>query len=244
MSIVAAAILFFCGAYGGEPADFGSAFGDVYGAFAPLSLIHRSYVDYLFYGRNVSIPDDLDTACDETGYLLATLYLDLLIQTGTEVVAVLPRLARLRADLAVFCDSHSQGLAIISALELPDLAVLKEASVLGMFSDIYHLQGGLQSVFEAYLDGLNDQQDIWRFGVAFSLKTLLAQAILDEIEPGLRAILYGSEDAVLPPAFVPEDISAVIEQLAAHIDVPLDGAGLDEVRRLALLIYDYVVEQP
>jgi len=244
MGVAVVAMAFSCGVYGLESADFGSAFADVYGAFAPLSVIHRSYADYLFYGTEVAIPSNLDVACDDTGYLLATLHLDLLIQTGAAVVAVMPRLARLRADLAVFCDSHSQILAIIAALDASDLSALKQASELGVFSDIYRLQGELQSVFEAYLDGLSDEQDIWRFGVAFSLRTLLAQDALEEIEHNLLAILYGSEDAVSPPAFVPVEITSVIEQLAVFIDIALDESGEDEVRRLAQIIYGYAIECP
>lgn len=244
MSAAVVAMMFACCVYGGEPAELGSSFADVYGAFAPLSVLHRSYADYLFYGTDVAVPENLAMACDETGYLLATLHLDLLAQTGGEVVSVMPRLARLRVDLAVFCASYAQILTTLSTPEVPDLAVVKEASELGMFSEIYHLQGGLQSVFEAYLDSISDEQDIWEFGVAFSLRTLLTQAVLDRIEPGLRAILHGSEDAVLPPPFVPEEIASVIEKLTMLVDVPLDGTRSDEARHLALLIYEFVMERP
>jgi hypothetical protein len=244
VSAVVVAIAFSCCVYGGEPATLGSGFADVYGAFAPLSVLYRSYADYLFYGTDVAVSENLEAACDETGYLMATLHLDLLVQTGADVVAVMPRLGRLRADLAVFCDTHSLILATISALEFPDLTVLKQTSELGVFSDIYHLQEGLQSVFEAYLDGLGDEQDIWEFGAAFSLRTFLSQAVVEEIEPSLRAILYGSEGAVNPPMFVPEEICSVIEQLMMLVDVPLDGASLDEARRLAWLIYEYVIGRP
>lgn len=244
MGCFLAAVMMACVVFGGEPAELGSAFADVYEAFAPLAVLHRSYADYLFYGTDVAIPDALALACDETGYLLATLHLDLLTQTGTEVVSTMPWLARLRADLAVFCDSHSQVLNSISALDAPDIEMLKEASELGVFSDIYRLQGGLQAAFEAYLDGLSEEQDTWEFAVAFSLRTLLGQSVLGTIEPSLRDILYGSEEAVLPPAFVPKDIAVAIEQLIAFVDVPLDGVSLEEVQLLAQFIYEYVVEKP
>ena len=244
MSTVLVVVLLSCIGYGDEPAETGSAFADVYGAFAPLSVLHRSYADYLFYGTDVAIPESLDEACDETGYLLATLYLDLIVQTGPEIVGTMPRLARLRADLALFCESYSQVLITLTSLESPDLAVLKEASTLGVFSDIYHLQGGLQSAFEAYLDGLIDEQGIWAFGVAFSLRTLLTQTDLASIDTGLRAILYGSEDAALPPSFVSDEIASAIERLVTFADRPLDKTNLDEVRYLAQLIYDSVVGQP
>ena len=230
-----------CVVFGSEPAELGSAFADVYGAFAPLAVFHRSYADYLFYGTDVAIPDALASACDETGYLLATLHLDLLVQTGTEVVSTMPWLARLRADLAVFCGSHSEILASISALDAPNIEMLKDASDLGVFSDIYRLQGGLQTTFEEYMDGLSDEQAIWTFAVAFSLRTLLGQSILETIEPNLRAILYGSEEAEGAPEFVPEDIAVAIEQLIAFVDVRLDAASLEEVQLLAQFIYEYVM---
>ena len=233
-----------CVVFGSEPAKLGSAFADVYGAFAPLAVFHRSYADYLFYGTDVAIPDALASACDETGYLLATLHLDLLTQTGTEVVSTMPWLSRLRADLAVFCDSHSQILVSISALDAPDIEMLKDASDLGVFSDIYRLQGGLQSTFEAYLDGLSDEQHTWTFAAAFSLRTLLGQSALETIKPSLRDILYGSEEAALPPAFVPESIADAIEDLIAFVDVPLDVISLEEVQLLAQSIYEYVMGEP
>ena len=244
VSTIIGVVLLSCLAYGDETARIGSAFADIYGAFAPLSVLHRSYADYLFYGTDVTIPESLDEACDETGYLLATLYLDLIVQTGPEIVGTMPRLARLRADLALFCESYSPILVTLTSLESLDLAVLKEASALGVFSDIYRLQGGLQSAFEAYLDGLIDEQGIWSFGAAFSLRTLLTQMDLTSIDPGLQGILYGSEDTLLPPAFVSDEVALAIERLVKFVDRPLDKTRLDEVRYLAQLIYDSVVGQP
>jgi hypothetical protein len=229
--------------FGSEPAEVGSAFADVYGVFAPLAVLHRSYADYLFYGSDVVIPATLASACDETGYLLATLHLNLLTQTGAAVVATMPWLARLRANLAIFCDSHSQILTSITAVESPGIAVLKEASDLGLFAEIYRLQGGLQSTFEAYLEGLSDEESTWTFGVAFSLRTLLGQLALESVEPELRAILYGAEEATSPPAFVPESVSDAIKHLIAFVDVHLDATNLEEVRFLAHTIYEYVVEE-
>lgn len=245
MSVCVLAVVVLAGVvFGSEPAKSGSAFADVYGAFAPLAVLHRSYADYLFYGTDVVIPDTLASACDETGYLLATLHFDLLVQTGAEIVAAMPWLTRLRADLAVFCDRHSQILPPIAAGDSPDMDMLKEASDLGLFSDIYRLQGGLQSVFEAYLEGLIDEQGIWNFSVAFSLRTLLRQLPPEaRIEPGLRAILYGSDDAVGPPPFVSEVIGDAIEHLVALIDIDLDMASKEEVQFLAQAIYEYVVEE-
>lgn len=227
--------------FAGVPARSGSAFADLYGAFAPLAVLHRSYADYLFYGADVVIPDTLASACNETGYLLATLHLDLLTQTGAEVVATMPWLARLRADLAIFCDSHSQILTSITAMESVEIDLLKEASDLGLFSDIYSLQRGLQNAFEAYLEGLVDEQGTWRFAVAFSLRTLLRQSALERIEPDLRAILYGAEEAVGPPTFVPDDIADAIENLIAAVNVPLDATSLEEAQLLAQTIYEYVM---
>ena len=231
-------------AFGGQPAGMGSSFADVYGAFAPLGVLHRSYADYLFYGTDVVISDDLASACDETGLLLALLHVDLLTQTGSQVVDTVPRLTRLRADLAAFCGTHPQTLGEISVMNPPDISVLKDASELGLFSDIYGLQQGLQFVFEAYLDGLKDEQDTWEFAVAFSLKTLLGQTELVRVEASLRDILYGSEEAALPPAFVPEEIASAIVELIKYVDVPLEAPMVDEIRILAQRIYDYAVEEP
>ena len=226
--------------FGDEPAEVGSAFADVYEAFPPLAVLHRSYADYLFYGSDVVIPDTLASACEETGYLLAPLHLNLLTQTGAAVVATMPWLTRLRANLAIFCDSHSKILTSITGVESPDMDVLKEASDLGLFAEIYRLQGGLQSTFEAYLEGLSDEESTWTFAVAFSLRTLLGQLALERVEPELRAILYGAEEATSPPAFVPESIADAIKHLIAFVDVHLDATNLEQVRFLAQTIYGYV----
>lgn len=222
----------------------GGAFADVYGAFAPLGVLHRSYADFLFYGTNVVIPDDLAFACEQTGYLLAMLHIDLLTQTGSQVANTIPRLARLRADLAVFYDVHSGQLASISLMDAPDLVILKQASKLGLFSGIYELQQGLQFVFEAYLDGSADKQSTWEFAVAFALKTILDQEDLRKLETSLRDILYGSEGAMLPPTFVPQDIASAIARLVEFVEIPLTVSGVEEIRMLAQLIYDYVVGEP
>ena len=222
----------------------GGAFADVYGAFAPLGVLHRSYADFLFYGTNVVIPDDLAFACEQTGYLLAMLHIDLLTQTGSQVANTIPRLARLRADLAVFYDVHSGQLASISLMDAPDLVILKQASKLGLFSGIYELQQGLQFVFEAYLDGSADKQSTWEFAVAFALKTILDQEDLRKLETSLRDILYGSEGAMLPPTFVPQDIASAIARLVEFVEIPLTVSGVEEIRMLAQLIYDYVVGDP
>ena len=244
MSFVVVLTLLAAAVFAGQPAEIGSMFADVYGAFAPLAVLHRSYADFLFYGTDVVIPDNLASACDETGYLMALLHVDLLTQTGSQVVDTMPRLTRLRADLAAFCDTHSATLDEISMMNPPDIDKLKDASEGGLFSDIYGLQQGLQFVFEAYLDGLVDEQETWEFAVAFSLKTLLEQTKLEKVEASLRDILYGSEEAVLPPAFVPQDIAAAIAKLIQFVGVPLEALMVDEICTLAQLIYDYVVGEP
>ena len=229
---------------GGQPARIGSGFADVYGAFAPLGVLHRSYADFLFYGTDVVIPDNLASACEETGHLLALLHLDLLAQTGSQVAETIPRLARLRADLAAFCEAHSGTLAGTLLMNPPDLALLKGASEMGLFSGIYRLQQGLQFTFEAYLDGFENEQSTWEFAVAFALKTLLDQEELGKIEANLQDILYGSEEATFPPEFVLQDIAIAIIQLVEFIDIPVEAFMVDEIHTLAQLIYDYVVGEP
>ncbi|MFC2079283.1 hypothetical protein ACFLSZ_04815 [Candidatus Bipolaricaulota bacterium] len=227
----------------GQPAQVGGAFADIYGAFAPLGVFHRSYADFLFYGTDVAIPEGLAAACEETGPLLGLLHIDLLTQTGSHVTDTLPRLARLRANLAAFCDVHSGTLIGISLLDSPDLAILKGASELGLFADIYELQNGMQFAFEAYLDGLTNEQAKWEFAVAFALKTVLDQEDLTKIEPGLRDILYGSEEATLPPPFVSQDIATAIMQLVEFVDIPLEASMVVEIRMLAQRIYEFVVDE-
>jgi len=231
-----------CTAIGGEPGETGSSFADVYDAFAPLAVFHRSYADHLFYGTDLSIPHALGDACDETGYSLALLHLRLATQTGSAMVATMTGLARLRADLAAFCSNHSQLLTSIAETNDPDYAQLKDASDRGVFSDIYRMQGGLQTAFEVYLDGISEEYDVWRFAVAFSLRTLLASTVLEHIDPNLRAILYGAEEATRPPAFVPEKIAVAIEELLTYVGAPLEESDLEDVRFVAQFIYEYVVQ--
>jgi hypothetical protein len=229
---------------GDEPAESGAALADVYGAFAPLAVLHRSYADYLFYGSDVVIPDTLASACDATGFLLAIFHLDLAIQTGSAAASTAPWLARLRADLAMFCDRHSQNLVAIAELESPDIDLLKEASDLGLFAEIYRLQGGLQNVFEVYLDGLSDEEDTWTFAVAFSLRTLLMQSAIARIEQDLIAILYGSKEATEPPSFVDEGTAEAIVHLVAVVDIPLDETGLEQALSLAQTLFEVVIGKP
>jgi len=242
--VVCALVLVAGSVLGNQPAKCGSAFADVYRAFAPLAVLHRSYADYLFYGTDIVIPDALLSACDETGRLLATLNLDLMSQTGSEVAATMPWLARVRADVAMFCEEYRQVLSSIAGLGSPDIALMKEASDLGLFAEIYHLQEGLATAFDAYLDGLNDEQSTWAFGAAFALRTVLDQLPLERIEPNLRTILYGSDQAVAPPAFIPSDIADVIDNLVSFVDVPVDADELAFVEHWAQDIYQYVIEMP
>ncbi len=230
--------------FAGQTARAGSGFADVYAAFAPLGVLHRSYGDYLFYGTDVVIPDGLASACDGCAYQAALLSVELLTQTGPQVAMTRPRLARLRADLADFCDVHSEALDDLVATQPVDLDRLKQASDEGLFADIYSLQQELQSVFGTYLDGITDEHEKWSFAVAFALRTLLAQESPETIDADLQDILYGSPDATGPPSFVPEEPADAIRQLITYVGIPLDTAAVDEIHRLAQLIYDNVVAEP
>jgi hypothetical protein len=245
--IVAGIVLFAVVAVpvlGSQTAQAGSGFADVYGAFAPLGVIHRSYGDYLFYGTEVTIPDGLGSACDDCAYQAALLQVDLYAQTGSYVAMTRPRLAKFRADLADFCSRYSATLEILSATQPADLDALKQASDDGLFVEIYDLQQELQSVFETYLDGIDDEQAKWSFAAAFTLRTLLMQQAPETIDASLRDILYGSADATEPPAFVPEDTAAAIEELLTYIGVSLDPAAVDKTHDLARIIYEYVMNEP
>ena len=79
------------------------------------------------------------------------------------------------------------------------------------------------------------------FAVAFAMKTLLAQDALHFGKGDLRDILYGSEAATAPPAFVPEDVAEVIVRLVDATEVPASETTPQQIEVLAQRIYDYVV---
>jgi hypothetical protein len=224
-----------------SPARVGSAFADIYDAFAPLSVFHRSYADFLFYGSDVDVPSGISDACERTGILLGLLQIGLLEQTGSLTLDGLPRLARLRADLAIFCDRFSQTLGELDGQRPPDLQRLKEASGEGLFSGIYDLQLELQAVFERVLAEFTEEPDTWAFGVAFALRTLLNQMQWDTIHADLRSILYGSEEAMTPPSFLQAALVEDIQSLSVYIDVPLDDEAAAVARALAQRIYAEVM---
>ncbi|MBE0635090.1 hypothetical protein IH601_03745 [Candidatus Bipolaricaulota bacterium] len=226
-----------------DPAQMGSGFAEVYGSFAPLVVLHRSYADYLFYGTDVVVPEGVASACDETGYQLALLHLELLSQTGSQVLATLPRLTRLRADVASYCDAYSEILTSIALVEDIDMAILEDASERGMFSAIYALQQGLQFAFEAYLEGIAGERGMWEFAVAFALKTVLDQEEMSQLDEGLRGILYGSEQADAPPAFLPQDVADGIAALVEFLGSPIASEMEGQIRALIQLVYDYVMEE-
>ncbi len=222
-------------------ARVGSGFSDIYSAFAPLGVLHRSYGDYLFYGSNVAIPDGLPSACESCAYEAALLQTELYTQTGSYVAMTQPRLARFRADLAAFCNRYEPTLEGLSQTGASDLEVLHKASEEGLFSTIYDLQQELQSVFEICLDSLREPEEKWSFAAAFSLRTLLKQEAPETISSSLRDILFGSPEATSPPGFVPEVETAAINKLLTYINVPLDETGIEDVHDLAQSVYTYVM---
>lgn len=231
-------------ALGGVPAETGRAFADIYNAFAPFGVLHRAYADYLFYGTEPEIPAGLTEVCPEVGTSLGLLQVDLTIQTDSYVAESVSQLVRFRTRWAGFCDAYGGWLADIDAMELPHLDRLKEASAAGLFSGIYDLQQELQSVFEGVLGDLDSGQDQWSFGVAFSLRALLTQTGWTTIGDDLRGILYGSEDAASPPAFVDADLAEAIEALMAYVGTPLDDTAARAARELAQTVYDAVIAGP
>lgn len=237
-------MLMVIGVWGGQTAEIGSRFAEVYGAFAPLGALHRAYADFLFHGTAVVIPDDLSYACQQTGYLLGLLHIDLFAQTNSHVAETITRLVRVRSDLAAFCAAHSETLIELTLTDPPLLDLLKQASEWGLFSSIHRLQQGLQFTFEAYFDDLEDDRSTWEFAVAFALRTLLDQEKIGQIKRNLQDILYGSEQALLPPAFVCQEIAVSIMRLVEFIDIPLEESMVEEIRFLAQLIYHYVVSEP
>lgn len=246
MVVVTCFIVFLasCVALCSPLAQMGSGFAEAYGAFAPLVALHRIYADHLFYGSEISIPEGVASACDETGYQLALLHLELLSQTKSQVVATRPRLTRLRADLALCCEAHSQTLSDISLGVEVDVDVLKSASDEGLFSGIYALQQGLQLALETVLEEIGDEQGTWEFAVAFALKTVLDQQRLSQLDAGLQDILYGSDQADAPPAFVPQDVAQDIVRLAEFVDIPIALEMEGALRELIQSIYEYVLNVP
>ena len=231
-------------AVGSESAHMGAAFSNVYSAFAPLSLLHRSYADFLFNGTSVSVSAGLSGACEATAIALAEMHLELLQQTGSHVVETIPRLARLRADSAGLCATHSDMLASLSQIADANMSTLEAASQQGLFSSIYGLQQRLQFMLDAYLEGIPNDQATWEFAVAFSLHTLLLQQPMVAIDPSLRAILYGSEQATVPPAFVPDDIADAIILVVSSGESSGEGVAAEAVREQIELIYAYVMDAP
>jgi hypothetical protein len=124
-----------------------------------------------------------------------------------------------------------------------DVDVLKAASDGGLFSGIYALQQGLQFALETVLEEIRDEQGTWEFAVAFALKTALDQQELSQLDEGLRDILYGSDQADAPPAFVPQGVAQDIVRLAGFVDIPIALEMEGALRELIQSIYDYVMNR-
>ena len=231
-------------AWAAVPAETGSAFADIYDAFAPFGVLHRTYADHLFYGTDVTIPSGLTNVCERMGTCLGLLQIELSTQTNSQVAGTIPPLVRFRSRLAGFCGAYGSWLADIDAMHVPDLDRLEDASAAGLFAQIYALQQALQSLFEDALRGFEDDPAQWAFGVAFSLRTLLMQAGWTTIDEDLRDILYGSEDTAEVPMFVDVALADAIDSLLEFVGVPLDEAASAAARGLAQTVYDAVMANP
>ncbi len=228
--------------WGNEAASLGGMMAEVFDAFAPWVSLYGAYFQFSFQGGVLEVPAGVVTACEQAGTQAAGLYIHLMKQTDAQTVRTWIDLARLRADTAAFCETHRDTLGTLRRNSPPEDSLLKEAATNGLFSDIRTLQQSLQDALEAVMETLEDERDRWSFGVAFALRTLLLQDPLKRVGEELTAILYGSEEAEVPPAFVPEDIAEAIERLVPWVGVPLVGDAEQEVRSMAQFLFDAVMK--
>ena len=161
------------------------------------------------------------------------LQIDLVTQTAPEMPETLQRVLRLRMEQATYCDAHGatlDGIAdIASDAEVLNLA-LEAAADAGTFAGIQLLNDGLEEALDAALAEIDDDIGRWRFGVAFSMRSLLWQESPERIDANLREILYGFPEASSPPVHVPEDVAAAMEGL-----IELSGRELTPEEALAAI---------
>jgi len=195
-----------CAAIAG-PAELGARFADAYSAFAPLFALYRSYADHLFEGTDVAVPPEIGGACEAFPHELASLYIDLVVQTPPATAETMTRLVHLRSDTAVFCDTYGATLEAIAAMDPVDLDRLKQASRDRLFATINAMNDRLEGVFSSALDGIGDGVGRWRFAVAFAVRSILRRGAPDRIDSNIAEILYGGEGRTAPPIDVPADVS-------------------------------------
>lgn len=223
-------------------ARIGSKFADVYAAGAPLVALYRSYADHLFLGTAISIPTDLEVACEPFARELAELHVQLVTQTGSVATESLAAVVRLRADVACFCASYQPMLEAMASVEVPAPDLLERASEADLFASIADLNDGLEEVLSFMLDETDDREDRWRLAAAFAVRTLVHQPTVERIGEGLVGILYGAEGVSEPLIQVPAAIADAIAALGALSGRSLSPEEAEEAVRLAECIHGYLVD--
>jgi len=224
-------------------AQMGVRFADSFAEFAPLGLFHRSYSDFLFQGTTVVVPPGSTSACELTAFQLAELHLALLTQTSSSLGLTMPMIAGLRAEMAGFCASWVSVLEQLEYEYPMDEALLAEASEDGLFVEIKTLQDRMQHLLDAFLEGIDEDELLWAFGVAFSMRSILLQERVDQIDASVQDILYGSSEAIAPPAFVPTDISSTIQALVSLQGRALSDEESEQAANLAQTLFSYVMDE-
>lgn len=225
---------------GASPATLGSAFADSYTAFAPLYAVYRSYADYLFYGSEIAIPPGLNEACENVSDRLVDLHMAFIVQTDSQRVEEVTRLARLRSSVVSFCWDYQEQIATIGNLSEPDLDLFTQAADAGMFAAVYELNKQLEGVFTIVLESYGGTKDGWTFSVSFALRAFLNQGPVEQIDPTLKEILLGPEDDPFLRKDLPAEILPEIDAFAAFIGRSLTADEQEEMASLALAIYTFL----
>jgi len=225
---------------GASPAALGSAFADSYTAFAPLYAVYRSYADYLFYGSEVVIPPGLNEACEVVSDRLVDLHMAFIVQTDSQRVEEVTRLARLRSSVASFCRDYQEQIAAIGNLSEPDLDLFTQAADAGMFAAVYELNKQLEGVFTIALESYEGTKSGWAFSVSFALRALLNQGPTEQVDPTLKEILLGPEKEPFSRKDLPAEILPEIDAFAALIGKSLTADEQEEMASLAQTIYIFL----
>jgi len=223
-----------------SPAVVGSVFADIYTAFAPLYRLYNQYANYTIAGTVITIPPDVDMACDELSAQFVLLENSL--QTDSQVVEKITCISKLRIGLYSFCDQYRRLIAEIASLRPVDPSLLVDAADQGLFVEINELKSLFDQLFSLTMQGL-EGDSLWCFNATFVTRTLLNQPLIERIDERLEQILLGGEEGPTPPNWLPAEIERAIDSL-----VSLCGGGLSLVDRqratfLALQIHTFLLER-
>ncbi len=232
------ASLSFCAV--SSPASLGSTFSGTYTSFAPLYALYKTYADYLFSGTPIVIPDGLEQACTLFQMKLETLQMALIVQTDSERVAQVTRVAHLRQTMASFCDTYQGTIAEIASLSAPDMGILQDAADSGLFAAISGANKELEAVFTSTIDGYATKER-WAFDVAFSMRTLLSRGDFAKLDRSLSQILLGPDGAQYGPGVIPLGIVSQVNAVASLAGRDLDEAEQQKAAAVTQEIYDYLM---